>query len=505
MKLSILLDGIPYTTEGMSPPPETDVLDVVYDTRRLAEDGKGMLFVCITGFVADGHDRAEEAYQKGVRLFAAEKPLSLPKDATVFRTENTRKFLALASANLFGRPAEQLFTVAITGTKGKTSTSFMLQSILNAAGIPTGVIGSTGVYYGTHFEETGNTTPESYLLHRTYRQMLDAGCKAVVIEAASQGFKLHRTYGIRFDAGIFTNFSPDHIGPNEHADLEEYLACKKQIFAQSKRCYVNGNDPHFEEIVRDVSCPYAVYGVGNDAPFKGAPFRASDAVFTTENHRLRTAFTAHCGNGAESVSFPVELGVPGVFSLSNAMAAIAVAHDLRLPVSAMQQGLRDVRVRGRMEIVPIDKPFTVIIDAAHEEFSCRGLFETIHRYHPKRILSVFGCGGNRSKLRRYGMGEVIGKHSDLSIITSDNSRLEKTEDIIADILVGMVPSGGKYEIIPNRREAIHHVLRLAQEGDCILLIGKGHETYEDIGGRKTPFDEKQIVLDFIAAGMPQDS
>lgn len=494
MKLKDLLDGISFETEGAAFLPETEVADVVYDTRRPL--GAGTLFVCITGFRVDGHDCAEEAYQKGVRLFAAEKPLALPEDATVFRAESTRKFLALASANLFGRPAEQLFTVAITGTKGKTSTSFMLQSILNAAGIPTGVIGSTGIYYGTHFEESGNTTPESYLLHRTYRQMLDAGCKAVVIEAASQGFKLHRTYGIRFDVGIFTNFSQDHIGPGEHADVEEYLACKKQIFAQSKRCYVNGDDPHFAEIVRDVAGPYTVYGVESDAPF-----RAADAVFTTEDHRLRTAFTAHCGG----VTFPVELGVPGVFSLSNAMAAIAVAQDLQIPVPAIQQGLRDVRVRGRMEIVPIDQPFTVIIDAAHEEFSCRGLFETISRYHPKRILSVFGCGGNRSKLRRYGMGEVIGKHSDLSIITSDNSRLEKTEDIIADILVGMVPSGGKYEIIPNRRQAIHHALRLAKAGDCILLIGKGHETYEDIGGKKTPFDEKQIVLDFIAAGMPQDN
>lgn len=495
MKLKELLDGIPCRIEGIAA-PETDVADVVYDTRRLPEDGNGILFVCIVGFRADGHDCAEEAYRKGVRLFAAQKPLSLPSDATVISTENTRKFLALASANLFGRPAERLFTVAITGTKGKTSTSFMLQSILNAAGIPTGVIGSTGIYYADHFEETGNTTPESYLLHRTYRQMLDAGCEAVVIEAASQGFKLHRTYGITFDAGIFTNFAPDHIGPGEHEDLEEYLSCKKQIFRQSKHCYVNGDDPHFEEIVRDVTTPYTVYGVESDAPL-----RATDPVFTTENHRLRTAFTAHCGQEA----FPVELGVPGVFSLSNAMAAIAVARDLNLPVSAMQQGLRDVRVRGRMEVLPIDKPFTVIIDAAHEEFGCRGLFETIHRYRPGRILSVFGCGGNRSKLRRYGMGEVIGKNSDLSIITSDNSRLEKTEDIIADILVGMEPTGGNYEIIIDRRKAIKHALLLAQPGDCILLIGKGHETYEDIGGKKTPFDEKQIVLDFIAAGMPQDS
>ncbi len=494
MELQKLLDGVPCRAEGPAPPPETEVSDVVYDTRSPL--GEGALFVCIAGFRADGHDRAGEAYEKGVRLFAAEKPLSLPADATVFYTENTRKFLALSSANLFGRPAEKLFTVAVTGTKGKTSTSFMLQSILEAAGIPTGVIGSTGIHYRGHFEETGNTTPESYPLHRAYRQMLDAGCRAVVIEAASQGFKLHRTYGIRFDVGVFTNFSPDHIGPGEHESVEEYLACKKRIFAQSKRCYVNGDDPRFEEIIKGAACPVSVFGVSSDAPC-----RASDMRFSTENHRLRTSFTAYCGEDG----FPVELGVPGAFSVSNAMAAIAVAHGMGIPTSAMQKGLRDVRVRGRMEIIPTDTPFTVIIDAAHEEFSCRSLFETLSHYHPTRILSVFGCGGNRSKLRRYGMGEVIGSHSDLSIVTSDNSRLEKTEDIIADILVGLVPTGGKYEIIPDRRKAIQHALRLAQPGDCILLIGKGHETYEDIGGKKTPFDEKQIVLDFIAAGMPQDS
>ncbi len=491
MTLSDLLLDIECSIKGNK---DREIRDIVYDTRREFRDG--MLFVCITGFRFDGHQYAEEAYHSGVRVFAAEKPLSLPEDATVVQVENTRKFLALASANLFGRPAEKLFTVAITGTKGKTSTSFMLQSILNAAGIPTGVIGSTGIYYGEHFEETGNTTPESYLLHHTYRKMLDAGCKAVVMEAASQGFKLHRTYGLLFDVGIFTNISPDHIGPNEHSDFEEYLTCKKQIFRQSKCCYVNGDDPHFEEIVRDAPCPYFVYSLKTNAKYT-----ATSPLFSTENHRMKTTFTAVCDNER----FQVDLGVPGYFSLYNAIAAIAVSHGMGIASCSMQKGLSEVRIRGRMEVVQIDRPYTVIIDAAHEEFSCRSLFETIRLYHPKHIISVFGCGGNRSKLRRYGMGEVIGKNSDLSIITSDNSRMEQVEDIIEDILVGMKPSGGTYQIVIDRKKAIQKALRLATEGDCILLIGKGHETYEDVGGKKTPFDEKQIVLDFIAADMPQEN
>ena len=486
--LAEIKTNIEYTVAGDK---STQISDIVYDTRKPL--GADTLFVCIEGFTFDGHCYAEEAYRKGVRAFASQKPLSLPVDATVITTACTRKFLASASASLFGHPAEKLFTVAITGTKGKTSTSFMLKSIFEEAGIPTGVIGSTGIYYKGCFEETGNTTPESYLLHKLYKKMLDAGCKAVVIEAASQGFKLHRTFGIHFDVGIFNNISPDHIGKNEHKDFDEYLTCKKMLFAQCGHCYVNGDDPHFDEIVSGASCPITLFGARADAAF-----RAETLLFATENHRLKTSFRALCRDAVTDV----ELGVPGQFSVWNALAAIAVAHDKGITPDAIRAGLEKVRVRGRMEIVPIDAPFTVIIDAAHEEFSCRSLFETIKKYHPNRIISVFGCGGNRSKLRRYGMGAAIGENSDLSIITSDNSRLEKTEDIVEDILVGMIPSGGNYEIILDRKSAIQKALLTAQKGDCILLIGKGHETYEDIGGVKRPFDEKRIVMDFIAAGMP---
>ncbi len=491
--LKRLLEGIKtdiaYTVTGDDTKP---IADIVYDTRKAVE--ANTLFVCIEGFTFDGHSYAEEAYSKGVRAFAVQKPVSLPNDATVIMTADTRKFLASASASLFGHPAEKLYTVAITGTKGKTSTSFMLRSILEEAGIPTGVIGSTGVYYGDRFEQTSNTTPESYLLHKLYRTMLDAGCKAVIIEAASQGFKLDRTFGIQFDVGIFNNISPDHIGKNEHKDFDEYLACKKMLFSQCRRCYVNGDDPHFEEIVSGASCPVTVFGSREDAAF-----RATELSFETENHQLKTSFRALCGKD----SFEIDLGVPGQFSVWNAVAAIAAAYDKGIKKDAIREGLKKVRIRGRMEIVPIDVPFTVIIDAAHEEFSCRSLFETIRKYNPNRIISVFGCGGNRSKLRRYGMGAAIGENSDLSIITSDNSRLEKTEDIIEDILVGMKPTCGRYEIIIDRKEAIQKSLLVAEKGDCILLIGKGHETYEDIGGVKRPFDEKQIVLDLITAGMPQ--
>lgn len=483
MKLTELLEGIPCRVEGNS---DRTVSDLIYDTRKPMDSDT--LFVCITGFKTDGHSFAEEVYAKGVRMFAAEKELHLPADATVVYAEDTRRFLALASSSLFGHPTKELFTVAITGTKGKTSTSFFLQSILEAAGIPCGVIGSTGIYYGDVFEETFNTTPESYLLHQTYRRMADAGMKAVVIEAASQGFKLHRTYGISFDAGIFTNLSPDHIGENEHKDFDEYQQCKKMIFKQSKVVYVNADDPHFDAIVAGESnaIPYALESK--------ADFTAANPVFTMKNHRMHTTFTANCPEG----SFPVELNVPGYFSVYNAMAAIAAAKGLRISDEAIRKGLSNVTIRGRMERVPLDKPFTVLIDAAHEPFSTRSLLETVRMYQPGRIISLFGCGGNRSPLRRPGMGKAVGELSDYAILTADNSRMEKTEDIIKDILEGFAPTGCPYEIETDRETAIKKALAMAKEGDVILLLGKGHENYVDIGGRRTPFNERQIVLDYFA-------
>lgn len=492
MRLTDLLTGIPCALSGQ---PDADIRDLIYDT-RVPMDGN-CLFVCITGFKADGHDFVSEAYNRGVRVFAAEKPLSLPGDAAVIRCDSTRRFLALASANLFGRPADRLAVIGVTGTKGKTSTSFMLKSILESAGVSCGVIGSTGIYYNDVFKETANTTPESYLLHRTFREMLDANVRAVVIEAASQGFKLDRTYGIPFACGIFTNLSPDHIGDGEHKDFAEYLTCKRKLFDQCPTVYVNADDPHFGSITEGKS-NWKPYGLS-----KTCPVRAEDPVYRMDGHRLLTDFTAVL-NGR---SFPVSLGVPGHFSLYNACAAMAAADGLaplfglgyRIPDAAVRNGLLTCTVRGRMEAIPSDRPYTVLIDAAHEEFSSRSLLETVRLYNPHRIIALFGCGGNRSRLRRPGMGRAVGEGADYAIVTADNSRMEKVEDIIADILEGLKPTGCPYEIEPDRKTAIEKALRMAAKGDVVLLMGKGHENYVDCGGKKTFFSEKQIVLDYWAS------
>ena len=483
MKLNEILNGINYTVNGNIENVTID--NLIYDSRKAAPNS---LFICIKGFKSDGHDFAQSVYEKGVRVFASMDDLNLPNDAIIIKTDDTRKFLALASANFFGHPADELNTIAITGTKGKSSISFMLKSIYEAAGHKVGIIGSTGVYIGDAFYETANSTPESYLIHQYYREMLDSGCDTAIIEATSQGFKLDRTYGIKFKTGIFTNLSPDHIGENEHKDFEEYLNCKKMIFDQCEKVIVNSDTEHYEQIIYGAKSILKTVSCMNDANYT-----FSDPKFETTDKGLSTSFK--CSEG--SLANIINLNTPGYFSIYNAMLSIAVARCDEISYDCIKTGLSSAFVKGRMEIVTTDTDYTVIIDFAHNEFSCKTLFETIKLYNPSRIISVFGCGGNRSKLRRYAMGEVISANSSISIITSDNSRFEKVEDIIDDILIGMKKTDGKYLIIPNRKEAIKEALRIASKGDIILLIGKGHEMYEEIEGKLYPFDERKIVADAL--------
>lgn len=483
MELNEILNGIDCNIFGNI--ENISIEDIVYDSRKAMPD---TLFICIKGFRTDGHTYVKDVYEKGVRAFAVCDDVNLPEDAIVIKTDDTRKFLALASANFFEHPSEKLNTIAITGTKGKTSISFMLKSVYEAAGHKVGVIGSTGIYIGDSFYDSANSTPESYLLHKFYREMLNNGCDTAIIEATSQGFKLDRTYGLKFNTGIFSNLSPDHIGENEHKDFDEYLYCKKMIFNQCEKVVVNADSEHYEMIVDGARCP--VITVSSD---KNSDYVFNSPLFSINENGLNTTFV--CNEGIESND--IKINTPGYFSLYNATLAIAASRCDGIPYDSIKEGLSKAFVKGRMEIVPTNTDYTVIIDFAHNEFSCKTLFETIKLYNPSRIISVFGCGGNRSKLRRYAMGEVIGANSDLSIITSDNSRFEKVEDIIDDILIGMHKTNGKYVILPKRRDAIKEALRTASKGDIVLLIGKGHEMYEEIEGVQHPFDEREVVFESL--------
>lgn len=484
MLLSKLLEGIEYTYQGNT---DVQIEDVVYDSRIARPD---TAFVCIVGFQLDGHNYAQSAYEKGVRVFIAQRELDLPDDATVIITADNRKTLAIMSANLFGHPAKELFTIGITGTKGKTSISYMLKSVFEKAGEKVGIIGTTGIIYGDTVIKTNNSTPESYVIHKYYREMVKAGCTVAIIEATSQGFMMDRTYGIEFDLGLFANLSPDHIGANEHKDFDDYLNCKKMIFNQAKKVIINRDSEYYDRIVKDIPREkYRRFGFFGDAGVM-----AENLNFVSGDHRLITEFDCRDSEGLHHF----RISQPGEFSVYNALAVIACAREKGVPYEIIEEGLKNTYIRGRMEIIPGTVGYTVMIDFAHNEFSVQSLFETILKYSPKRIVAVFGCGGNRSKLRRYSMGEVIGKFADLSIITEDNNRYEKIEDIVADILVGMKKTDGKYVVINKRKDAIEYALENAREGDVIMLVGKGHEDYIEENGTRTYFSEREVVENYLS-------
>lgn len=461
---------------------DAKVKEVIYDSRKACP---GAVFVCIKGANVDSHLFCSQVYKAGVRVFILERPLSLPEDTTAILVENGREALAFLSAARFGFPARKMVMIGITGTKGKTTTAHMIRTILEACGQKAGMIGTNGVSYaGLHFP-TVNTTPESYLLHQYFSQMAEAGCKYLVMEVSSQAFKMHRTDGIIFDYGVFTNISPDHIGPNEHEDFEEYLYCKSMLFKQSRAGIINQDDEHAEKIASLALCPLMFYGIE-----KKADLWAEQIHYVTES---KEGFVGLEFFVKGRYPAKIRLNMPGRFNVANALAAISVCSFFDLPKEKVCHALERIKVNGRMEIAYTSDWCTVIIDYAHNAVSMESLLNTLRSYHPARLVVVFGCGGNRSKDRRYAMGEMAGKLADFSILTADNSRYEQVEDILSDIKKSIEPTKGKYIEIPDRREAITYAVAHAEKGDMIAIIGKGHEDYQEINGVRTHFLDREVV------------
>lgn len=478
MQLKELLIQIPY--QCIKGTEEVEVNHLIYDSRKVEE---GDVFVCLTGAVSDGHDYIEDVIKKGAKAIIVEKEVEVQHEVTVIRVENTRYALACMSAEYFGRPYEKLITIGITGTKGKTTTSYMIQKILERAGKRVGVIGTIGVVIGEEHYKTANTTPESYDVQYYFKKMVEAGCEYVVMEVSSQGLKYNRVAGFTFDYGIFTNLTPDHIGPAEHDSLEDYIYSKSLLFGRCKKGILNGDDPHTKEMLVNHSCEVETFGFGEEDTY-----RASNMQLLSASGFLGVSFVISGKMEAE-----VKVNIPGRFSVYNALSAIALCHNLGVSDEAILDGLRKIRVKGRVEIVPYSDDFTVLIDYAHNAVSTESLLTTLREYQPKRLITLFGAGGNRDRNRRYDMGEISGKIADLSIITSDNPRFEKPEAIIEDIKVGVERSGGKYIAITDRREAIHYALDHGQKGDIIAMLGKGHEEYVEIEGVRYPFSEVEEI------------
>ena len=467
---------------------QDDFSDLVFNTKKIVKD---CIFVCIKGARFDTHDVIDEIVKQGAKAIVVERDIKRD-DVCVIKVADTRVALARLSAAFFSHPAEKMKIIGITGTKGKTTSSHMLKNLLEQ-NAKVGLIGTNGITIGNIHRPTLNTTPESYELHKTFKECLDAGCEYVVMEVSSQAVKMKRTEGIRFDTGIFTNISHDHIGPDEHKDFDEYLMYKSLFFTQCDKTIVNIEDEHSDFVLKQ-STSVEKYTFG-----KGGDFEAKNIEYISNKDFLGTKIDICCSNTvrekynvAETVS-DIYIGIPGEFNVYNALAALAAAVISGVKADDLKTALKNTRVNGRMEVAYTSHEFNVVIDYAHNAMSTESLIHTLRHYNPKRLVIVFGSGGNRSKDRRYSMGEICGKLADFSIVTADNSRYEKTEDIIADIISKLKPTGGDYITIPDRREAIYYSIENAKQGDLIAIIGKGHEDYQEINGVRTHFLDREVV------------
>ena len=350
-----------------------------------------------------------------------------------------------------------------------------------------GLIGTIETIIGDEHIPANNTTPESYILQETFAKMVEAGLDSVVMEVSSQGLMLHRTQGFVFDIGIFTNLEPDHIGPNEHESFEDYMYCKGLLFKQCKVGIVNCDDKHYTDVIKDHTCKLLTYGLDNEADYK-----AENMQLVREKGHIGVAFDV-----TGKTAMQVEIPTPGRFSVYNALTAIAICDQFGVEEDAVKAALMKASVKGRIELIKVSNDYTLMIDYAHNAMALESLLGTLKEYEPNRLVSVFGCGGNRSKLRRYEMGEVSGKLADFTIITSDNPRFEEPEEIMNDIETGMKKTDGTYIKIADRKEAIRYAILNGQPGDIIVLAGKGHEDYQEIKGVKYPMDERVLIREIM--------
>lgn len=482
MKLSKLLERSEYTLiQGTE---DTEITALVYDSRKVEE---GSVFVCISGAAFDGHKFIGQVIEKGAKVVAVQRDVEVPNGVTVIRFDDTRKALAEMSAAYFGYPAEELTTIGITGTKGKTTITYMIQSVLEHAGQKTGLIGTIETVIGEERIPSVNTTPESYVIQESFRKMVDAGCKNVVMEVSSQGLMLHRVSGFTFDYGIFTNLAEDHIGENEHKDMDDYIRCKSLLFQQCRQGIVNGDDDYVERIIKGHTCSLETFGMnpGNDVYAEHIE-RIQEPGYLGVSYDLK---------GKEE--YNVHVDIPGDFTVYNSLAAISLCRHMGIQKKDVLDALNTIQVKGRLEIMKTPGEYTLMIDYAHNAMSLESLLTTIRKYDPKKIYCLFGCGGNRAKARRYEMGEVSSKLADLTVVTSDNPRNEEPMDIINDILVGVHKGPGEYVTIPDRKEAIRYCMEHAGKGDIVILAGKGHEDYQEIKGVKHHMDERDLIREII--------
>lgn len=478
MKLSHLLAPL-----GLFCPEDPEITGLTCDSRSVEP---GALFVALAGAHANGCDFIPEAAARGAAAVMCAPPA--PEGLPAVLTPDPRRVLGPLAAEFFGRPADGMTLIAVTGTKGKTTTAHMIRDILTAAGHKTGMIGTLGAFIGVERLAEGlNTTPEPITLHRLLRQMADAGCTHVVMEVSSQAMKLHRAEGITFAAALFLNLTPDHIGGAEHADFAEYRACKAALFRQCRLAVGSADDP---------SWPFMAAQVPSGVPIRTFGFReGSDirGIAVTPDGGSRPLSTRFTVAGAAA---PYTLPMPGLFNAANALAALALCRAMGIGDRAIRTGLAQVSVPGRTQVFPGTGDYTVLIDYAHNGDSFRALLSALSGYEHRRLIVVFGAGGDRPRMRREDMARAAEELADFAVITADNPRTEPVEAICRQIAEAMprLP----HSIIHDRREAILQALALARPGDIVALLGKGHEEYIEVNGVRTRFSEREVLEDYFS-------
>ena len=494
MQLKELLSVLDYTEIINRAGIEANSVTITAISSNSARAKDSSIFVCIAGSLADGHKYADEAYKKGCRVFVAERKIDVADDAFVILVKNSRISLAQLSAAFFEYPARKMTLIGITGTKGKTTTSLLIYNILKKSGIPAGYIGSNGISYNDVQKETMNTTPESYFLHEHLREMYDAGVRTVVMEVSSQALKMARVHGIKFDIGVFTNLSPDHIGEFEHPDFNDYKSCKHSLFTDYGVEFIvyNADDKYSPDMTSGSRADkVGISGKGD----KSAAYRAEDIYYCRTPERISVSFKCN----EDNESYTAELAFPGEFSVYNALTAIAVCKRLGIKTEQIVSAMKEVRIEGRFESYALPNGATAVIDYAHNGVSLKAALTALREYSPSRLICLFGSVGGRTKMRRAELGLVASRDADFCILTSDNPDNESPTAIIAEIASYFTAGSCPYVAITDRKEAIEYALSMSQSGDIILLAGKGHETHQLCCGKREYFSEAEIIADYCKA------
>ncbi len=488
MDLKNILSGL----EGLKAKGNLDI-DIKEIKNSSSQVQKGDMFVAIDGFDTDGHQYIVDAIEKGAKVIMAqadkltkEMLKKLPDDVTLILAPDTRHAISICACNFYRNPSKKLKLIGVTGTKGKTTTTFMIKSVLEKQGLKVGLIGTICTYIGDkNLGDNDRTTPESIELQQLLSKMVEEKCDVVVMEVSSQSLKLGRVDGCEFEIGVFTNFSKDHISPKEHTNMEDYYESKVKLFKMCKYGFINSDDIYANKLPKLVpNCSFKTYGIDNPSELL-----AKDITVTNSSVDFKVKL--------ENKNQRIKTGIPGRFSVYNSLAAISVASKFNCSTENIQEALLSVRVPGRSELVDNNKDLTIMIDYAHTPESLNNILTTVREYTQGKVICVFGCGGNRDTGKRPIMGEISGVLADYTIITSDNPRTENANEIVKQIESGIKKTKGSYECIVTRKQAIKKGIEMLHKKDILVIAGKGHELTQEINGQKYPFNERKIVCEII--------